>query len=72
MTKDVIAEGIEKIIYAFLSILILIYFVPAALGAFGIFQCIGCESLTTLFVFTVLPVGAVFIILYFIWQRFSK
>ena len=70
--EDPAFSFLYKIVMAFVMMLGLIYFIPVALGTFGLFQCTGCDSLTVIFALGFLPVAAVFIVIYFIWKQFAS
>ena len=72
MGKDAIASGIEKIMYAVVTILLLVFLGVPALNIFGIMTCASCDPIVYAFALGVLPVAAVFIVIYYIWKRFAK
>jgi hypothetical protein len=70
-TGDPIGDLMYKLVIVFVSILIMIYFFPVALGTFGIFSCAGCDSLVVAFGIVFLSLAAVFIVIYKIWKSFT-
>jgi len=70
-TGDPLGDMLMKIVVAFITIIILIFFVPVSIGTFGLFLCTGCDTLTIAFVFGFLPLAAVFIVIYKIWKNFT-